>query len=822
MMKKITSTLLAICVIFSLTVTNVSAQDGYHEINRLEFCQTAWQMLVDTQLLNKNESVSESFTDTDDVAVAGLYTNKIIYGKSSDTFDPAGLLTREEAATIMNRIYALMNKDQYDTDYTADFKDMKQISDWAVKSVNVMNNYGIIIGTSEGNFEPLAKLTTKDAELMLLRLQRLGASQSITQLSLKDALDNIIENPRKIGTQGEQKAAQYIENTFKDYGYNVDRQKFEFADKDAINKEQISNESCNIIAVKTASIQNPDILVVSAHYDTVSGTVGANDDGSGMALLLELARAAKNIKTDTEIRFIAFSGEEEGLLGSTYYVNNLPEQEKSRIIGDIQLDMLGHYMSKNVQIATPNGAPTLVGNMINENARAILGSKLPEEIEYASDHMSFVTGGIPAVLIMQDNLGVENHKVSDNASIIDYGNIKPIADVLLKTIKDIADDSTVSLSKKAYEVSDMKNPAYIFGDETIFYFGEKKQINDGSAGGPGTLIGQRHDDEIDWDYEEYLYNAKWLGMDKAIPTVFEYRVTSSGRYLQSIYINTEEAGYSHQQTFDILKNKFGEPSLTSDNAESGKTDYIWEDRPHQKQYILTQNNGKEVINVYSSYYGSGETINKYDLTQGIEKYKDADPLEYKLLEFTKKLTANYPEYIDTLEVWSDGLSYQLGAEYLTTPEKNDKFTLRIDIEDVFDKDGNFRNLDKTLSTFVHEFGHVITLNDTQVDISKQDPNKFYYTAESFKEGSYILEFYNKFWKDLNTETGTELYNEKPELFVDQYSSQNVNEDIAESFMLFVMSNRPAGNSIAEQKINFFYDYPELVKLRESIRENFEY
>lgn len=600
----------------------------------------------------------------------------------------------------------------------------------------------------------------------------------------------------------------------------VTKQKFEFADKKAIHKEQISNMGTNIIATKRASTQNPDILIISAHYDTVSGTVGANDDGSGTTVLLELAKAVKNVKTDTEIRFIAFSGEEEGLLGSSYYVNNLPEQEKSRIIGDIQVDAIGHYMSKDTQINTPSGAPTLIGNMINENAKSILGSKLLEKIESASDHMSFVRGGIPAVLIMQNNLGVENHNVCDNNSIIDFSKIKPIADVLLQTIKDIMSDSTISLSKKAYEISDMKTPSYIFSDETIFFFGEKKQLNDGRAGGPGTIVGQRHDDALDWDFEYYFYNAKWFEMDKALPTVFEYRVLGSNRYLQHIYINTEEAGYSQSQTFNLLKDKFGEPTKIVEKAN--EKEYIWLDSRHQKQYILRKNEGKWIIHVYRAYYGAGETINKYDLTDGIEKYRGVDPLEYKLLEFTEKLTANYPAYIDTLEVWSDGLSYQLGAEYLTDPKSNDKFTLRIDITDVFDKNGNIRNLDKTLRTFVHEFGHVITLNNTQTDISKRDPNKFYYTPECFRKGSYILEFYNKFWKELNTESGASLYFEKPDLFVDQYSSQNVNEDIAESFMLFVLSNRPSGNSIAEHKIQFFYSYPELVEVRNNIRENFGY
>lgn len=675
----------------------------------------------------------------------------------------------------------------------------------------------LVLGISFSSFPIYA--TIPENTTVSLKTQQTKTS-IITEEALQNTLNQITAIPRKVGTEGEQRAAKYIADTFKKTGYTVTEQKFKFAEENALTKEQISNMGTNIIATKKANVSNPDILVVSAHYDTVSGTVGANDNASGLTVLLELAKAVSQLPTDTEIRFIAFSGEEEGLLGSTYYVNNLTDEEKTRMMGDIQLDMLGHYQSKEIQVNTPNGMPTLVGNMINEQAEEMLGIKFPEKTESASDHMAFVRGGIPAVIVMQNNLGVENHKVSDNASIIDCGKLQTAAEVVFETIKDVMSSSTTHLSKKAYEVSDMKNPAYIFEDETIFFFGENKELNDGRVGGPGTLVGKRHDEGLNWDFESYYYDAKWFEMDKALPTVFEYRVIEPKRYLQNIFIYPEKVGYSKDEIFKVLKDKFGEPRTSV--GEDQEVHYIWADSLHQKQYILTRKDKEWVISVYSAYYGAGETIHKYDLTEGIEQYKEVDALEYKLLEFTQKLISTYPGYVDTLEVWTDGLSYQLGAEYLTNPESNDKFTLRIDIHDVFDQEGNFRNLDKTLVTFVHEFGHIITLNHTQVDFSKRDPNKFYYTYESFREGSYILDFYNEFWKELNVEVGASLYFEKPELFVSQYASQEINEDIAESFMLFVLSNKPTGNSVADQKINFFYEYPELVKLRNTIRENFEF
>lgn len=820
-MKKALSFLLAICLLLSVFSTSAYASIHTDKISRIDFCRIADKMLVDTGMIDESQNYSEPFKDTDDDSVARLYSLKVINGTSEDTFSPSGLITREEAATLIDRIYAIKSTEDKNDIKSDSFEDAKSISSWALESVERMNRIGIFIGMPNGYFQPKDNITFEQSKLALLRLQEFCDPDAISSLSIEKTLNEITMSSRKIGTVGAEKAEEYIFDKLKSYGYETEKQNFEFTDKEALEGEQISNIGTNIIAVKKATVDNPDIIVVSAHYDTVSGIVGANDDGSGVALLLEMAKAVSDIKSDTEIRFIAFSGEEEGLLGSSYYVNNLSSEEKQHIMGDIQLDMLGHYMSNAFNIYTTDGNKTLVGNIINEKAKEVTGNYFEEKVEAASDHMSFVREGIPAILISQNNIGVENHNVSDNMSIIDCDKIEAFSDVFYEALLEVMSEETTNLTNKAYDISEMKDPSYTIGDETIFYFGERKMLNDGKVGGPGKLIAQKHDDEIDWDYEYYYYNAKWFDMDKSLPTVFEYRLLGTKRYLLNIDIDFVKAGYSEEQIKNILEDKYGEPEYEVEN-DNGSYDFIWVDELHSKQYILTDKENKRVIEVSSSYQGSGEVIEEYDLTDGIEKYKDVDKLHYRLLDFTEKLTSNYESYIDTLSVWTDGLSYQLGAIYPTVEGDNSKYTLRIDITDVFDKNGNFRDEDKTLATFVHEFGHVLTLNNTQVDNSKKDPNKYYATYDSFMEGSYIKAFYDEFWKPYGTDTGSELYKEKPEMFVDEYASTNSSEDIAESFMLFVLSNKPAGNTIAEQKIKFFYDYPELVELRDNIRLNFGY
>src|SRR5699024_2907365 len=89
--------------------------------------------------------------------------------------------------------------------------------------------------------------------------------------------------------------------------------------------------SQNVIATLTPEdVENPEIIHVTAHYDSVPGSPGANDNGSGTSGLLEMARALKDIDTNKEIRFVAFGSEEIGLVGARYYVEQLSDDEVDR------------------------------------------------------------------------------------------------------------------------------------------------------------------------------------------------------------------------------------------------------------------------------------------------------------------------------------------------------------------------------------------------------------------------------------------------------------------------------------------------------------
>jgi hypothetical protein len=120
---------------------------------------------------------------------------------------------------------------------------------------------------------------------------------------------------RTQGTQGNALALSWIESELTRYGYVVERHDYTFTGTNAGPRQ-------NIYATKVGATAPQEMYIVSAHMDGRGGGQGADDDASGCALLLELARVlgASSVRTDRSVRFIFWNNEETGLNGSAAYV----------------------------------------------------------------------------------------------------------------------------------------------------------------------------------------------------------------------------------------------------------------------------------------------------------------------------------------------------------------------------------------------------------------------------------------------------------------------------------------------------------------------
>ena len=207
--------------------------------------------------------------------------------------------------------------------------------------------------------------------------------------------------------------------------------------------------------------------------------------------------------------------------------------------------------------------------------------------------------------------------------------------------------------------------------------------------------------------------------------------------------------------------------------------------------------------------------------------------------FITLIPLNERDSLAEYSIVTDGEGNVLAAVTQTTYDPA-LWALEVDILDSADK----LNLTYTL---IHEYAHLLTLGPDQVTpnmavFNNPDDDDIYYDEVSAcpdyfpgegcsQPDSYVNAFFNQFWVDIDEEWQDinliedddayydaldDFYYKYEDRFVTDYAATNPEEDLAEVFTFFILSPRPTGDTIAEEKILFFYDYPELVQLRDEI------
>lgn len=160
--------------------------------------------------------------------------------------------------------------------------------------------------------------------------------------------------------------------------------------------------SYNVLAERKATRPGPEdrAVIVSAHYDSVPGSPGASDDGSGTALCLELARVLKRLPTRQAIRIYLWASEEYGLVGSRYYVKQLDEAGVKQITGCFQNDMVAtsHPPAETYWLLSVDGKDNITTTAVAAAAHRL---GYDDQVKGptargSSDHESFYERGIPA------------------------------------------------------------------------------------------------------------------------------------------------------------------------------------------------------------------------------------------------------------------------------------------------------------------------------------------------------------------------------------------------------------------------------------------
>lgn len=228
---------------------------------------------------------------------------------------------------------------------------------------------------------------------------------------------------------GNDKAAQYIYEKFQSWGYQVQYEVF-------------SSTGKNVIATKQGMFDSQRYFIVCAHYDDMpSGTIapGADDNASGTATVLELARVFSQYNFNYTIKFICFDEEEQGLVGSNYYATQARNRNDS-IIGVINLDMTAYDANNDgmVDVHSNNVANTSqIANEWISNIYQYGISLTPRTVNSQpySDHYSFQQKNYGAILVIEYDLefNPRYHTVNDKFQYLNMDFCHKIAQVTAAT-----------------------------------------------------------------------------------------------------------------------------------------------------------------------------------------------------------------------------------------------------------------------------------------------------------------------------------------------------------------------------------------------------
>jgi len=222
---------------------------------------------------------------------------------------------------------------------------------------------------------------------------------------------------KRRGTAALANTLTWLKNKYLSYGYTAGQMV-----EDSYTN---STYTCkNLILTKIGTVYPNTYVIVCGHYDSITGT-GTNDNGSGVVSILEMARLLQNVQTEYSIKFINFSGEEDGLRGSQHYfsaiVNGTVPKMDIRLV--FNLDEVGGVAgmtNNNITCERDTGTPSTNNAVSNTKTNELitcvgLYSTLSTTLSYAyaSDYMPFQNNNEIITGLFETNETTHKHTATD-------------------------------------------------------------------------------------------------------------------------------------------------------------------------------------------------------------------------------------------------------------------------------------------------------------------------------------------------------------------------------------------------------------------------
>jgi hypothetical protein len=328
-----------------------------------------------------------------------------------------------------------------------------------------------------------SKLITTIALLSLMACKTMKDKSNVEKNILQNYLESITEDDlkkdlyilasdsmegRDTGSEGQKKALKYIINQYQKHNIvypNQTENYRQIVPASFFNKKNRDlNSSENILALIEGTEKPEEVVIISAHYDHIgiignSVYNGADDNASGTSALLAIAKAFQKAKIEghgpkRSILIFHATGEEHGLLGSSYYADH-PVYPFSNTVADINIDMIGRRdelhakNNKYVYVIGADRLSTELHKTVVEVNQTYIKLKLdfrfnaledPNHFYERSDHYNFAKHGVPSVFFF-NGVHDDYHQASDQADKIEFDALRKRTQLAFATAWELANRS---------------------------------------------------------------------------------------------------------------------------------------------------------------------------------------------------------------------------------------------------------------------------------------------------------------------------------------------------------------------------------------------
>lgn len=328
-----------------------------------------------------------------------------------------------------------------------------------------------------------------------------------------------------------------------------------------------TGDGYTLLAIQQADTDpaNADIVVLSTALYTPEGTTNA----AGLAVLKAVSEQTQKKKSAVELRYIALTGERDALAGARNYLASLPEEEKARVVADIQVGDIGHEDAGAFQIAVSNGRENPLSDRLVKSVKRMSGQNATMRADKSSDHTAFSMEGIVSAVLTQDG---------DAAPEMD--ELAKAAAIVGDTVQGLMRDKNGRFRTEVEATPVAVRAAGAFQPQLDAWpSGTGIPAIEQQLGTRLTDTGTRAADGCG------IYTAQLYILQQDAPVPVEVHVTTAPERVDQITVDMSALGMDEAMLRPMLTNFFGEGSEKA--AENGSHETIYLDSVAQAMYHVS-------------------------------------------------------------------------------------------------------------------------------------------------------------------------------------------------------------------------------------------